>query len=133
MGGEYRRILLIDDDLSFSDLTRRRLSRGGYEVKVHGGGGGVLELLLREQFDLVMLDVNMPGLSGPIVADMLRSARGADLKVMFYSSSDYRELRRLAEEHGADGYASKSASTRELESRIAAVMEGRPRRQPAAV
>jgi CheY-like chemotaxis protein len=117
-----RQILLIDDDVEFGDLTRRRLTRLGYHVKVHGGGSGAMELLLRGRYDLVMLDVNMPGLTGPEVATMIRSTRGGDVKLVFYSSLDVPQLRAIVERHGADGYVSKSASTRELESRIAEVL-----------
>ena len=118
-----KRILLIDDDVTFADLTQRRLARLGYHVKLHGSGRGAMERLLRNGFDLVLLDVNMPDMKGPEVAGLIRSVRGDDVRVMLYSSLDVQTLRGLAERCGADGYVSKSASTREIESRIAEVLD----------
>lgn len=112
------KILIIDDDVDFGDLTQRRLKRMGYEAKVHGGSTGVMELLLRDEFDLVVLDVRMPGLAGPEVIQMIRTLRRRQIQVMFYSSSDSHELRRLSEQHGADGYLTKTASMPELELRV---------------
>ncbi len=117
------RVLVIDDDVAFAELTRRRLERLGYEVSVHNTGIGVMERLLRNPFDLVLLDVNMPGLRGPEVAGMIRAARGSQLKVVFYSSTDSVELRALANKHQADGYISKSATGNELDLRLAEVMQ----------
>ena len=117
-GTRAPKILIVDDDLTFGDLTRRRLSRLGYDVKLHGGSSGTLELLMRGAFDLLILDVRMPGLDGPELMKMIRSLRDKELKVMFYSSSDNQELRRLCEEHGVDAYLNKSATTAEFELRV---------------
>ena len=68
------KILIIDDDVDFGDLTRRRLLRMGFEAKLHGGSRGVMDLLLRDEFALVILDVNMPGLAGPDVMKMIRTS-----------------------------------------------------------
>lgn len=120
------KILIIDDDVDFGDLTRRRLLRMGLEAKLHGGSRGVMDLLLRDEFALVILDVNMPGLGGPDVMKMIRSLRAGQVKIMFYSSVDSHELRRLAEEHGADGYLTKTASMPELELRIRDLLQRSP-------
>ena len=112
------KILVIDDDIDLADLTRRRLQRMGLTAKVHAGSRGAMELLLRDEFDLVILDLNMPGLGGPEVIKMIRMARPGGIKVMFYSSADPIELRRLTELHGADSYLSKSATSQEFEFRI---------------
>ncbi len=115
------RVLVIDDDVAFAELTRRRLERLGYATYVHTTGTGVMELLLRNAFDVVMLDINMPGLKGPEVAEMIRAVRGTLVKVIFHSSTDSAELRRLSQKHHADGYLSKSASAKELDLRLAEV------------
>lgn len=120
------RILIIDDDLDFGDLTRRRLLRLGFDAKLHGGSRGVMDLLLRDEFALVILDVNMPGLAGPDVMKMIRSLRAGQVKVMFYSSADSHELRRLSEEHDADGYLTKTATLPELELRIRDLLQRSP-------
>jgi CheY-like chemotaxis protein len=112
------RILIIDDDLDFADLTRRRVERLGFDVKVHVGARGAMEQLLHGGFSLVILDVKMPDFDGPAVIRMIRTLGTGKVKVMFYSSSDNSELRRLAEEHGAQGYLNKQATTEELEFRL---------------
>jgi two-component system OmpR family response regulator len=115
------RVFVIDDDIAFGDLTVRRLQRLGYSVKMHPGSSGAMSELLASVFDLVILDVNMPGLSGPEVMGMIRSSR-KPIKVMFYSSMDVSELRKLADTHGADGYVGKGASSNELEVRLRSLL-----------
>jgi DNA-binding response OmpR family regulator len=116
------KILILDDDISFGDLTRRRLSRMGFDVQLHAGAHGAMDSLLRGKFDLVILDVKMPGLNGTDVIKLIRSSSTGNVKVMFYSSSDSHELRRLSEEHGAQGYLTKTASMSELEFRVREVL-----------
>jgi DNA-binding response OmpR family regulator len=111
-------VLVIDDDLDLADLTRRRLQRMGLTAKVHAGSRGAMGLLLHDEFDLVILDLNMPGLGGPEVMKMIRMVRPSGIKVMFYSSADPSELRRVTELHGADSYLSKSATAQEFEFRV---------------
>jgi DNA-binding response OmpR family regulator len=119
------KILILDDDVAFGDLTRRRLERLGFAVKLHAGAHGAMDSLLRGGFDLVILDVKMPGLSGPDVIKLIRSSSTGQVKVLFYSSSDTHELRRLAELNGAQGYLTKTASTEELDFRVRQVLGSR--------
>ncbi|MEO8177657.1 MAG: response regulator [Deltaproteobacteria bacterium] len=116
------KILILDDDVAFGDLTRRRLERMGFGVKLHASAHGAMDALLRDGFDLVILDVKMPGLTGPDVIKLIRCSSNGHIKVMFYSSSDTHELRRLAEQHGAQGCLTKAASTDELEFRLREVL-----------
>jgi DNA-binding response OmpR family regulator len=111
-------ILIIDDDFDFADLTRRRVERMGFDVKVHVGARGAMDQLLHGSFTLVILDVKMPDFDGPAVIQMIRTLGTGHTKVMFYSSSDSHELRRLAEQHGAQSYLNKNATTDELEFRL---------------
>jgi two-component system response regulator TctD len=111
-------VLVIDDDIDLADLTRRRLQRMGLTAKVHPGSRGAMDLLLHDEFDLVILDLNMPGLGGPEVMKMIRMVRPTGIKVMFYSSADPGDLRRMTELHGADSYLSKSATAQEFEFRV---------------
>lgn len=112
---EARQILVVDDDVSFGELTCRRLERLGYQAKLLPGARGVLTELVANRFAAVILDVNMPTLSGP---ELMKSIRQRAVKVMLYSSTDPMDLRNLARDHGADAYLNKSASTKELEVRL---------------
>jgi two-component system, OmpR family, response regulator len=112
------KILILDDDVNFGFLTKRRLERVGMDVQLHHEAPLAMDSLLRGRFDLVILDVKMPGLTGTDVIKLIRSSSNAHVKVMFYSSSDTHELRRLAEQHHAQGFLTKTASTQELEFRV---------------
>lgn len=120
------KILIVDDDVNFGFLTKRRLERLGMDVQLQHEARPAMDTLLRSKFDLVILDVKMPGLTGTDVIKLIRNTSTAHVKVMFYSSSDSHELRRLAEEHQAQGFLTKTASTEELEIRVRELL-GEPR------
>jgi DNA-binding response OmpR family regulator len=125
------KILILDDDHAFGDLTRRRLERQGFSVQLHASAHGAMDSLLRGGFDLVILDVKMPGLTGTDVIQLIRRSSNGDIKVMFYSSSDTQELRKLAEQHGAQSFLTKTASAGELEFRVRELVGG-PRSSKSA-
>lgn len=120
------KILILDDDVNFGILTKRRLERLGMDVHLHHEAPLAMDSLLRAKFDLVILDVKMPRLTGTDVIKLIRNTSTAHVKVMFYSSSDTHELRRLAEQHHAQGFLTKTASTSELEFRVRELL-GEPR------
>lgn len=119
------KILVIDDDVDFGELTLRRLRRMGFECKLLPGAHGAIDLLLRDGYSLVLLDVNMPGLSGTDVLQTIRTLSSRNIKIVLFSSHDHQELRLLAEEHGADGYLSKTASSTEIELKVLSLL-GQP-------
>lgn len=127
------KILIIDDDFDFADLTRRRIERLGFAVELHVGARGAMEKLVRGGFDLVILDLKMPDLDGTTMIRMIRTLGSGQIKVMFYSSADNNELRQLAEQHGAQTYLNKNASTEELELRLRQLLgDVRPERKSVA-
>ncbi len=69
------RILVADDDRNLVNLVRAMLDEAGHEVVVAHSGLAAAELIERENFDLVVLDVLMPGMSGDALADLLHSLR----------------------------------------------------------
>jgi len=75
------RILVADDNRQFVEMLCATLSDAGYEVASASSGLAVSSLLDRDEFDLLVLDVLMPGMSGDAVAALLRSAR-PDLPVL---------------------------------------------------
>lgn len=117
------KILIIDDDPVYSDMTKQRLERAGHEVLLQLGPFGATVAARDESLDLVLLDVFMPGLSGPDLFDLMRKKGRTNAPVVFSSSMDPAPLARLAEERGAAGSISKSASREEflaLVERVAA-------------
>ena|ERR1051325_4406856 len=104
------KILIIDDDEVHADMAKQRLERAGHRVKVHVGPFGATVAATDMLLDLVILDVFMPGLGGPDLLDLMRKRNKARVPVMFYSSMDTGLLAKLAEEHRANGFISKSAT-----------------------
>ena len=116
-------ILIIDDDPNFASMTQQRLERAGHDVHVHLGPFGATKAASQFGIDLVLLDVFMPGLSGPQLLEVMRQNRSVALaRVIFYSSMDPGPLRALAEEHEADGFVTKSAERQDLLDTVARVL-----------
>jgi CheY-like chemotaxis protein len=69
------RILVADDNRQFVEMLCATLSDGGYEVQSASSGLAVANLIEREEFDLLVLDVLMPGMSGDAIASLLRGAK----------------------------------------------------------
>jgi CheY-like chemotaxis protein len=108
------KILIIDDDAVFSDMTKQRLERAGHHVSVHLGPFGATAAASDKYFDLIILDVFMPALSGPDLLEIMRRNPRARAPVVFCSSMDPGPLGKLAAEHRAVGFVSKSASREEF-------------------
>ena len=71
-------ILVVDDNEMNRDLLSRRLGRKGHAVEVAEDGPAALELIARDDFDLVLLDIMMPGMEGYEGLEKIRSNHGAD-------------------------------------------------------
>jgi CheY-like chemotaxis protein len=118
------KILIIDDDPIYSDMTRQRLERAGHEVTLHSGPRGATVAARKPGIDLILLDVFMPALCGPELLDLMRqNHREPIAKVIFSSSMDADPLRALAEQHKAHGSIPKSAARGELLSLVEAVLK----------
>jgi CheY-like chemotaxis protein len=100
------RILVIDDDDSHLAATSGILEAHGYEVSTHRGAFGATGRVLKESFDLVLLDVNMPALSGEGLVPLLRD-RSPSTRILLYSSNDEATLRHMAGRLGVEGWVCK--------------------------
>jgi len=117
------RVLLVDDEPDILAPVRYALERDGYSVEVALDGEQGLELARRERFDVVVLDVMMPRLSG---LDVCRELRGeSDVPIIVLTARDDEVDRVLGLELGADDYVTKPFSTAELLSRIRAILRRR--------
>lgn len=118
------RILIVDDDDVILATTEALLEAGGYDVATHNGPFGASAAIMKIRPDLVLLDVNMPGLSGPGLATLVRGEAAAkDLRIYFYSSSEESVLREAVEETGADGFIRKGERS-ELHKKVAQALHG---------
>lgn len=116
---EGKKILIIDDDEAHITSTRDILIAEGYQVFTHTQGFGATHRARELRPDLILLDVNMPGLSGDALMKVFQAnATTRDLPVVFYSSNDEDVLRQAVQQYGARGYISKG-NVATLRSRVA--------------
>jgi adenylate cyclase len=101
-------LLVVDDEPRNRDVLARRLERRGYRVSVAADGRSALHALEREEFDLVVLDVLMPGMSGLEVLETIRRTRtAAELPVIMATALDRSTDTVNALELGANDYVTK--------------------------
>ena len=125
------RILVVDDDQRLRDLLVRYLGGEGYEVKAVPDGAGMDKQLSRERYDLVVLDLMLPGEDGLSICRRLRAQGGAqpDSPAIIMLTAKGDDVDRIVGlEMGADDYLPKPFNPRELLARINAVLR---RRAPA--
>lgn len=92
MAGQTRnKILLVDDDAELHELVRFVLTRDGYEVTDAFDAAEGLEMLARDDFDLAMIDVMMPGMSGLQLLERMRAAR-QDLPAILMTGVDRAQI-----------------------------------------
>jgi adenylate cyclase len=117
-------LLVVDDNPLNRDLLSRQLARKGYEVATADSGAAALELLEAHSFDLVLLDILMPGIDGIEVLRRIRQqARLADLPVIMTSSLDEIDSVIRCLEIGAADYVTKPFDPTLLDARIGACLE----------
>ena len=117
------RILVVEDEVSYSDPLSYLLRREGYEVEVAETGPAALEEFDRAGADLVLLDLMLPGLSGTDVCRALRQR--SSVPVIMLTAKDSEIDKVVGLEIGADDYVTKPYSSRELLARIKAVLRRR--------
>jgi two-component system OmpR family response regulator len=113
-------ILIVDDDGHIREVMRFALEKAGYRVTEAPDGTRAYELVEREPFDLVVLDIVMPEDDGLTLCRKIRAH--SRLPIIFVSSRDEELDRVLGLELGADDYLTKPFSPRELAARVAAVL-----------
>jgi two-component system response regulator RegX3 len=114
------RVLVVEDEESFSDALSYMLRREGYEVEVAGTGTDALTSFDRSGADLVLLDLMLPGLSGTEVCRELRTR--SHVPIIMVTARDSEVDKVVGLELGADDYVTKPFSSRELVARIRAVL-----------
>lgn len=114
------RILVVEDEESYSDPLSYLLGREGYEVVVAPDGPSALDEFERRGADLVLLDLMLPGLSGTEVCRQLRQR--SNVPVIMLTAKDSEIDKVVGLELGADDYVTKPYSARELIARIRAVL-----------
>ena len=120
------KILIVDDDPRRRDLLRRYLGETGFNVLVSENGEAMKRLWVREHFDVLILDLMMPGEDGLAILKRLRAEKDMTPVIMLTARGEDVD-RILGLELGADDYLGKPFNPRELLARIHAVLRRRPR------
>lgn len=102
-------VLLVDDDANVAALTERHLGARGMEMRWTATALGACNMARRVRPDIVLLDVEMPALTGDALVQLLRRSTAPGVRIVLYSSHDDATLRAIARRTGADGWISKSA------------------------
>lgn len=118
------RILVVDDEPQIRRVLRATLTGHGYEFYEARTGEEALEAIRANRFDLVLLDMNMPGMGGIETCRALRS--GSEVAIIMLTVRDSEQDKVAALDAGADDYITKPFSTPELLARIRAALRRMP-------
>src|ERR1044071_953184 len=114
------RILVVDDDPQIRRVLRTTLIAQGYEVLDARSGDDALERVRSEKLDLVILDMNMPGMNGIETCRSIRS--NSDIAIIMLTVRDSEADKVEALDAGADDYVTKPFGAPELLARIRAAL-----------
>jgi two-component system copper resistance phosphate regulon response regulator CusR len=124
------RILIVEDEPKTGEYLRQGLREAGFVVDLAQNGTDGLHLMAHSEFDLVILDVMLPGLNGWQVLHAMRE-RGLQMPVMFLTARDQVEDRVKGLELGAEDYLVKPFSFAELLARVRIILRrGRSGNEP---
>ncbi len=116
-------VLVVDDDPGVLDVVSFMLRREGYDVDEESEGLAALAAARDRRYDIVILDVMLPGMSGTDICRELRAE--SDVPILMLTARDAELDRVLGLELGADDYVTKPFSAAELLSRVRAILRRR--------
>jgi type IV pilus assembly protein PilB len=121
------RVLVVEDSATIATVVKYFLELDGFDVLVADDGVKGLEMALRETPDIIVADVNMPGMDGVAMVKALRSdARTSDVRIMMLTSESSVESETEALAAGADDYVLKPVEPRRLAARVKALRARTP-------
>jgi two-component system phosphate regulon response regulator PhoB len=120
-------ILLVEDDKSLSKLTKYNLEKGGFLCHAVYDGEEAVQLVQDKSFDLIILDIMLPGVDGLEVCRIIkRDKETANIPIIMLTAKGEETDRIVGLELGADDYMVKPFSSRELILRIKAILRRKP-------
>src|SRR3990167_9311320 len=119
------KILLVDDSRAIAMVTRARLESFGYEVKHAIDGETALRFFQAERFDLILMDIEMPGMNGFEVTTRIRAQEGLEpwawTPIIFVTATDTDTNLVTAIEAGGDDFISKNVPENVLQAKMKAM------------
>jgi two-component system, OmpR family, phosphate regulon response regulator OmpR len=125
MSESKTKVLVVDDDARLRELLNRYLGEQGYNVRTVSNANEMNRLLARERYDLMILDLMLPGEDGLSICRRLRGA-SEDMPIIMLTAKGDDVDRIVGLEVGADDYLPKPFNPRELVARMQAVLRRRP-------
>src|SRR5688572_22901215 len=118
-----RRALIVEDESSIREIVRLHLALAGFETDEVGDGHAALDRLRTDRFDLVVLDVMLPGVDGVTVCRAVRSG-GPNQRaaVLMLTARDTEPEKVIGLESGADDYLPEPFGVREFMARVSAIL-----------
>ena len=115
------RILIIEDETAIAELEKDYLELSDFEVVLESDGSGGAARALDEDFDLIILDLMLPGMNGFDICKLIRETKNTPIIMVSAKSEDIDKIRGLG--LGADDYMTKPFSPGELVARVKAHIE----------
>jgi two-component system OmpR family response regulator len=126
------RVLVVEDEIKMAGLVRRGLTEEGLAVDVAGTGEDALIRAAATEYDAIVLDVMLPGISGFETCRRLRE-KGTWSPVLMLTARDSVEDRIAGLDGGADDYLTKPFSLGELSARLRALVRRQPNERPTVL
>jgi two-component system alkaline phosphatase synthesis response regulator PhoP len=114
------KILIVEDEFELARVMRDYLEKGGFDAVIVGDGPSAVEHARQQVYDLVLLDLNLPGMDGLDVARKLRA--DSEIAIIMVTARVEETDRLIGLELGADDYITKPFSPREVVARVRAVL-----------
>lgn len=114
------KILIIEDEEAIADLEKDYLELSGFEVEIQNNGDVGLQAAISKEFDLIILDLMLPGMDGFEVCKKIRDEKNIPILMVSAKKDDIDKIRGLG--MGADDYMTKPFSPSELVARVKAHM-----------
>ena len=110
------RILIIEDEEAIAELEKDYLELSGFEISIENDGAKGLDLAIEQDFDLIILDLMLPGMDGFTICKEIRQVKNTPVIMVSAKKDDIDKIRGLG--LGADDYITKPFSPSELVARV---------------
>lgn len=124
MSKDVGRILIVDDIIENCDILQKRLEKVGYQVETMTDSNSALDKIIAGNFDVALLDINMPGTSGITLLDNIRKDESLDnLAIVMITAVDDIQVALDCMRKGACGYLTKPFNVDQIRQQISNCMK----------